>query len=175
MRFPLTLRQVLQAYGKAVVDEAPVFVLTNHNVTVFFKRSQDVRDTCLWASEPFWISETDPPACAMWAHALQQAEELRSWKPLLPCADVPFIVEEQHAQTLQQRIDTQRQRLAGMHLLSTEQSSAWQVLRPQMTARPPRTSESTPKICILGSTMPQSVLCGNAPSMPVCAPKPAAP
>ena len=101
-----------------------MFVLTNHNVTVFFKRSRDVRDTRLWASEPLWISDTDPPACAMWAHALQHAEELRSWKPMLPRADVPHTIEEQHTQTHQQRVDTQRQRLTRISLPSTEQSSA---------------------------------------------------
>ncbi len=108
----------------AVVDEAPIFMLTNYNVTVFFKRSQDVRDTRLWASEPFWISETDPPARAMWAHALQQAEELRSWKLKLLRADVPIVVEEQQTQTRQQQVDTHRQRLARVRLHSTDQSSA---------------------------------------------------
>ena len=108
----------------AIVDGAPIFVLTNYNVTVFFKRSQDVRDMRLWASEPLWISDTDPPACAMWAHALQQVEELQSWKPMLPRADVPINVEEQQTQTHQQQVDTQRQRLARVRLHSTDQSSA---------------------------------------------------
>ncbi len=78
----------------AVVDEAPVFALTSYNVTVFFKRSDDVRDKRLWASEPVWINQTDPSACAMWALVLQQAEKLRSWKALLPRAEVPPNVEE---------------------------------------------------------------------------------
>lgn len=121
---PLKLLHVVQAYGMAIVDGAPIFVLTNYNVTVFFKRSQDVRDMRLWASEPLWISDTDPPACAMWAHALQQVEELQSWKPMLPRADVPINVEEQQTQTHQQQVDTQRQRLARVRLHSTDQSSA---------------------------------------------------
>lgn len=47
--FLSALLHVVQAYGMAVVDEAPVFVLTSYNVSVFFKRSNDVEDTRLWA------------------------------------------------------------------------------------------------------------------------------
>ena len=89
----LLLRPVLhvvQAFGMAVVDEAPVFVLTSYNATLFFKRSCDVTDKRLWASEPVWINQRDPSAAAMWALVLQQAEELRSWKAVLPRDKVPI-------------------------------------------------------------------------------------
>lgn len=33
----------LQAYGDAVIDEAPMFIISNHHVTVFLKRSEDVQ------------------------------------------------------------------------------------------------------------------------------------
>ena len=56
--------------------------------------ADDVTDKRLWASEPVWINQTDPSACAMWALVLQQAEKLRSWKALLPRAEVPPNVEE---------------------------------------------------------------------------------
>ena len=122
--FLLVLLHVVQAYGMAVVDEAPVFVLTSYNVSVFFKRSNDVEDKRLWASEPVWINQIDPPACAMWAHALQQAEELRGWKPMLPRAKVPTNVEAQQSLPLLQQVDKQRQRFASDSLPSTEQKLA---------------------------------------------------
>ena len=93
--FLSALLHVVQAYGMAVVDEAPVFVVTSYNVSVFFKRSDAVEDKRLWASEPVWINQSDPPACAMWAHALQKAEELRSLKAVLPRTKVPPNVEEE--------------------------------------------------------------------------------
>ena len=94
---PQRLLPMVQAYGMAVVDEAPVFALTSYNVTVFFKRSDDVRDTRLWASEPAWINQTDPSAAAVWVLVLLQAEQLGSWKALLPRAEVPSKIEEEES------------------------------------------------------------------------------
>ena len=79
----------------AVVAEAPVFALTSFNVTVFFKRSDDVKDKRLWASEPVWISQTGPSAAAMWVLVLQQAEKLSSCKALLPRAKVPSNIKQE--------------------------------------------------------------------------------
>ena len=42
----------MQVYGDAVMDEAPLLILTNYHVTVFLKRSEHVHDKRLWASEP---------------------------------------------------------------------------------------------------------------------------
>ncbi len=94
----LLLRPVLhvvQAFGMAVVDEAPVFVLTSYNATLFFKRSCDVTDKRLWASEPVWINQTDPSAAAVWVLVLQQAEKLSNWKAVLPRAKVPSNAEQE--------------------------------------------------------------------------------
>ena len=42
----------MHVYGDAVMDEAPLLILTNYHVTVFLKRSEHVHDKRLWASEP---------------------------------------------------------------------------------------------------------------------------
>ncbi len=60
----------------------------------------------------------------MWAHALQLAEELRGWKPMLPRAHVPINVEEQLTQPRQQQVDMQQQQAARESQVSTEQSLA---------------------------------------------------
>lgn len=78
-----------QAYGDAVFDEAPLLVITNYRVTVFLKRSPDVKDKRLWASEPIWLDDTSPPPRVSWLHGLQLAHELQGWKASLPRADVP--------------------------------------------------------------------------------------
>ena len=85
----------MQAYGDAILDEAPLLVLTNYHATVFLRRSGDVRDARLRASEPVWIDQTDPPARACWLHALCQAGELRGLKRQLPRAGVPPTAPEQ--------------------------------------------------------------------------------
>ena len=88
----------LQVYGDAVMDEAPLLILTNYHVTVFLKRSEDVQDKRLWASEPIWFDQADPPARVSWVHGLQQAQELRHLKHRLPRAVVPPTVQGYHIQ-----------------------------------------------------------------------------
>lgn len=34
----------VQVYGDAVLDEAPLLILTNYHVTVFLRRSSNVQD-----------------------------------------------------------------------------------------------------------------------------------
>ena len=124
--FLSALLHVVQAYGMAVVDEAPVFMLTSYNVSVFFKRSNDVEDKRLWASEPIWINQIDPSACAIWAQALQQAEELRGWKPMLQRAKVPPKVEEEADSllSLSSLSDPARRRAADSSEPASSRSSA---------------------------------------------------
>ena len=50
----------MQVYGDAVMDEAPLLILTNYPVTVFLKRSEHVHDKRLWASEPVWWGSAAP-------------------------------------------------------------------------------------------------------------------
>ena len=91
----------LQAFGDAVFDKAPLVALTNYDVTIFLKRSQDVKDKRLWASEPIWFDDTSPPPQVFWLYGLQTAHQLQGWKERLPRADVPasrkrkLIAEEQ--------------------------------------------------------------------------------
>ena len=71
------------------MDEAPLFVVTDFNATVFLRRSSDVYDNHLWASEPVWDDQSDPPARAAWVNALQEAAQLRHLKRRLPRTLVP--------------------------------------------------------------------------------------
>ena len=113
----------LQVYGDAVMDEAPLLILTNYHVTVFLKRSEDVQDKRLWASEPIWCDQADPPARASWLHGLQQAQELRNLKQRLPRAVVPPTVQGYHIQLRPREAHRQRQQAAGEQQ-ATEAGSA---------------------------------------------------
>lgn len=88
----ITLLHASQAYGDAVLDEAPIFFVTNYHVTVFLKRSTDVMDKRIWASEPIWFDWTDPPARACWVHLLQLAVQMQPLKRSLPRVVVPSTV-----------------------------------------------------------------------------------
>ena len=70
---------LLQAYGAAVVEEAPIFAITNYEVTFFCRRHlTDVKDTRIWASPPIaWNSASLPPRAA-WLHFLAVAQHCRS-------------------------------------------------------------------------------------------------
>lgn len=98
----------LQAYGDAVLDEAPIFFLTNYHVTVFLKRSADVMDKRIWASEPIWYDRIHPPARACWVHGLQLAQQMQPLKRSLPRVVVPPTVE---GYIIQQRPQQQVQHL----------------------------------------------------------------
>lgn len=78
-----------QVYGDAVLEEAPLLILSNYNVTLFMKRSEDVQDKRLWVSTPIWWDSTDPSVRVCWLYALQQALEMKSWKAKLPSRLVP--------------------------------------------------------------------------------------
>ena len=69
----------LQAYGDAVVEEAPIFAISNYEVTFFCRRHlTDVRDKRIWASPPIaWDSASLPPRAA-WLHFLGVAQECRN-------------------------------------------------------------------------------------------------
>ncbi len=70
---------LLQAYGAAVVEEAPIFAISNYEVTFFCHRNlNDVRDKRIWASPPIaWNSVSLPPRAA-WLHFLDVAQECRT-------------------------------------------------------------------------------------------------
>ena len=106
------------------MDEAPLLVLTDYNATVFLRRSKDVKDNRLWASEPVWVDQHHPPAFAAWINALQQAKNLRCLKQALPRARVPHPLEERHTQPCQQQTETQRQQTASDSLMAIEQCAA---------------------------------------------------
>ena len=84
-----------QVYGDAVAEEAPVFAISNYNVTFFCHRNlSDVTDKRIWASPPIsWDSSLLPPRAA-WLHFMafgQQCRDenvkchlLRSSVPLTP-------------------------------------------------------------------------------------------
>lgn len=95
------------------MDEAPLLILTNYHVTISLRRSYDVQDNRLWASEPIWFDQSDPPSRACWVYALQQAEELRELKRRLPRAAVPPTIEGCHIKPRQQQAHRQRQQIAA--------------------------------------------------------------
>ncbi len=56
----------LQVYGDAVIDEAPMLIISNYHATVFLKRSEHVQDKRLWASRPVWWDQQQPTARSCW-------------------------------------------------------------------------------------------------------------
>ena len=83
---------LLQAYGDAVVEEAPVFAISTYEVTVFCHRDfTHVRDKRIWASPPIaWDNASLPPRAA-WLHFMavaQDCQDMRS-KDLLLRNQVP--------------------------------------------------------------------------------------
>lgn len=150
------------------MDEAPLLILTNYHVTVFLKRSENVQDKRLWASEPIWFDQTDPPARASWVHGLQQAEELRDLKQRLPRAIVPPTLEGYHIQPRPQQSHKQRQQgAAELHAVkeqqATEAGSAacrkrqrtaeQQVDEPISSARPLRRRTTHVSLCLQASSL----------------------
>lgn len=84
---------LLQAYGDAVVEEAPLFAISNYEVMFFCHRNfTDVRDKRIWASPPIaWNSVSLPPRAA-WLHFLAVAQEcctLRSKS--LCCSEMKYL------------------------------------------------------------------------------------
>ena len=79
----------LQAYGDAIIDEAPLLFVSNYHCTVFLKRSEHVHNKQLWASEPIWWDQQQPSARSCWLRFLQVADELQDMKPRLPRMVVP--------------------------------------------------------------------------------------
>ncbi len=75
-----------------MAEEAPVFAITNYEVTVFCHRNlADVTDKRIWASPPIsWNSVSLPPRAA-WLHFMavaQSCQDLRS-KDILLRGQVP--------------------------------------------------------------------------------------
>ncbi|DBA66420.1 TPA: hypothetical protein ACH3X2_002399 [Trebouxia sp. C0005] len=81
------LPAVQQAYGDAVAAEAPVFAITNYEVTVFCHRNlTDVTDKRIWACPPISWNEVSLPPRAAWLHFMavaQSCQDLRSKDRLL--------------------------------------------------------------------------------------------
>ncbi len=83
---------LLQAYGAAVVEEAPIFAISNYEVTFFCHRNlNDVRDRRIWASPPIARNSVSLPPRAAWLHFLAVAQECRTLrsKSLLLRNEVP--------------------------------------------------------------------------------------
>ena len=118
----------LQVYGNAVLDEAPVFFLTNYHVVIFFRRSDDVRDTRLWASSPIWFDQINVPARVYWVYALHQAMQLSSLKAKLPRELVPHTPVEQRTEVPDSPPMRKRQRTTREHA-SPPSTSADSLLR----------------------------------------------
>ena len=80
---------VVQAFGDAVLDEAPGMIVSNYACTIFLVRSIDVHDKRLWVSPPVWWNDTEVPARACWLSFLNEMEQRIPWKRLLSRTQVP--------------------------------------------------------------------------------------
>lgn len=83
----------MQAFGDAVMDEAPLLIISNYEVTYFLLRDvEDVTNKVLKVSPPVPWDCKDPPAMACWLYALKLAAELWNGgvKETLRRDDVPI-------------------------------------------------------------------------------------
>lgn len=98
---------MFQVYGDAVVDEAPLMVLSNYHVTYFIKRNlEDVTDTSLYVSPPIPWNSQGLPVRAAWLFFLSVAAQcdrngvkkllLRDEVPVTPSAG--YCIEGTNAQ-----------------------------------------------------------------------------
>ena len=72
---------LLQAYGDAVFEEAPIFAISNYDVTFFCRRHlSEVGNKRTWASPPIAWNEVSLPPRAAWLHFLAVAQECRAAK-----------------------------------------------------------------------------------------------
>ena len=55
-----------QVYGDAVLDEAPLLILTNYHAIFPLRRNENVLDKRLWASPAVWWDQTEPPPHGCW-------------------------------------------------------------------------------------------------------------
>ena len=53
------------------MDEAPLLILSNYDVTIFLKRAKHVMDKRLWASPPVWWDSQRPSARCSWLRFFQ--------------------------------------------------------------------------------------------------------
>ncbi len=120
----------LQAYGDAVIDEAPMFIISNYHVTVFLKRSEDVQDKRLWASQPVWWDQQQPSARSCWLWALHEATQKQHLKCKLPRLAVPqtdigcdpHVISKQAQKSNLERLPRRAHPVVGLTTSSTPQN-----------------------------------------------------
>ncbi|KAL0028592.1 hypothetical protein WJX79_004062 [Trebouxia sp. C0005] len=78
-----------QAYGDAVIDEAPLLFVSNYSCTMLLKRSEHVHNETRWAFEPIWWDQQHPSARSCWLKFPCVADEMQDTKPRLPRTVVP--------------------------------------------------------------------------------------
>ncbi|PNH10926.1 hypothetical protein TSOC_002304 [Tetrabaena socialis] len=88
-----------QCFGDMVMDEAPLGMVTRHNVALLLKRSSDVKDTTLYVSPPIGL---DLMLLAMLT-LLQQAQQLEGLKQELRRDEVPNTPPQGYVQPELQR------------------------------------------------------------------------
>ncbi|WIA20003.1 hypothetical protein OEZ85_005875 [Tetradesmus obliquus] len=88
---PSVAKVIQQAYGDAVMDEAPLLLVSNwHTTFLFSRRLDDVRNKTLQVSQWAWDS-TDVPPLGAFLYVLHRAHQLwhNDAKQQLPRAGVP--------------------------------------------------------------------------------------
>ena len=85
-----TLSKCMQAYGDAVMDEVPIFAISNHETAIFLKRSQHVGSKVLECSPViFRDGRNGLPMRVAWLWCLEEAVRLQGWKAGLQRKLVP--------------------------------------------------------------------------------------
>ncbi len=64
----------VQVFGYAVEEEVALAAVTNYLVTLFIRRSMDVKDKTIYVSDPVWFDQTQPPAKACWLNFMHEAQ-----------------------------------------------------------------------------------------------------
>ncbi|DBB14860.1 TPA: hypothetical protein ACH3X3_004464 [Trebouxia sp. C0006] len=120
-----------QAYGDAVVEEAPIFAISNYDVTFFCRRHlSEVGDKRIWASPPIaWNGASLPPRAA-WLHFLAVAQECcaAKSKSVLLQDDVPDTPTSSYPAELPsgRNIRLDARTLNGFHAAGTRQQPTQQ-------------------------------------------------
>jgi len=122
---------LLQAYGDAVVEEAPIFAISNYDVTFFCRRHlSEVGDKRIWASPPIAWNEASLPPRAAWLHFLAVAQECHAAKSktVLLRDDVPDTPTSGYPAELPsgRNIRLDARTLNGFHTAGTRQQPARQ-------------------------------------------------
>jgi hypothetical protein len=108
-----------------------MFIISNYHVTVFLKRSEDVQDKRLWASQPVWWDQEQPSARSCWLWALHEATQMQHLKCKLsrlavPQTDIGYetpVISKQAQRSNLERLPRRAHPAVGLVSSSTSQTT----------------------------------------------------